>query len=192
MNPYDALEASLLDLLYELKETSISLIVGGGYGIYLKQQHVRETGKQTLLREIPAARSTNDIDVFLRTELLADKDRSIELASALRRIDCKTVDTAKYYQFTRKTDIAGEQRVVKFDLLTGPLNPEVDKSKVLIRNRRVRPSGIKKIGIHGRMTEEALGIEQHLVPISISGVRSNGASYRAAKSRCLSLSPTLS
>ncbi len=36
------LQTALLDLLYELKDTDIQLIIGGGYGIYLKADYVPE------------------------------------------------------------------------------------------------------------------------------------------------------
>ncbi len=40
--PYDPLLATLLDLLFDLEEhgADIPLILGGGYGLYLKQQHL--------------------------------------------------------------------------------------------------------------------------------------------------------
>lgn len=34
------LQTALLDLLYELRDTGEKLIVGGGYGIYLKMDHL--------------------------------------------------------------------------------------------------------------------------------------------------------
>ena len=69
MNDFSILTASLLDLLYELLETPVRLIIGGGFGLYLKQQN-RKDGVRTLLDPTPA-RSTGDIDIFLRTEILA-------------------------------------------------------------------------------------------------------------------------
>ncbi|NLE38702.1 MAG: hypothetical protein GX621_11815 [Pirellulaceae bacterium] len=69
------LETALIDLLHETREEDLRLIIGGGYGIYLKREHVRELGVRTLLREWPEARSTNDLDLFLRPELLVDSMR---------------------------------------------------------------------------------------------------------------------
>lgn len=37
------LKTSLLDLLHEIKETDISIVVGGGFGIYLKRSTERNT-----------------------------------------------------------------------------------------------------------------------------------------------------
>jgi hypothetical protein len=35
------LQTALLDLLYEVQGTAVKLIIGGGYGIYLKNSYVR-------------------------------------------------------------------------------------------------------------------------------------------------------
>lgn len=64
------LQTALLELLYEIKDSDINLIVGGGFGIYLKEEYVRRLGARTLLNEWPESRSTNDLDLFLRPELL--------------------------------------------------------------------------------------------------------------------------
>jgi hypothetical protein len=51
------LQTALLDLLYEVRSTDIKVIVGGGYGIYLKTTHVRQIEARTLLKEWPEPRS---------------------------------------------------------------------------------------------------------------------------------------
>ena len=69
------LQTSLLDLLHEMEDTDIKLIIGGGFGIYLKTDLVQRLGIRTLLREWPEPRSTNDLDLFLRPELLIDSGK---------------------------------------------------------------------------------------------------------------------
>ena len=64
------LQTALLDLLHEVEGTEIRPIIGGGYGIYLRIEHVRRLDVRTLLHEWPEPRSTNDLDLFLRPELL--------------------------------------------------------------------------------------------------------------------------
>jgi len=51
MIPISDLQTALLDLLHELKGSEVKIIVGGGFGIYLKVNHVRELGARTLLDE---------------------------------------------------------------------------------------------------------------------------------------------
>ena len=69
------LRTSLLDLLHNIKGADIRLIIGGGFGIYLKTDHVLRQRARTLLNEWPAPRSTNDIDLFLRPELLVEPEK---------------------------------------------------------------------------------------------------------------------
>ena len=76
------LQTSLLDLLHEMEDTDIKLIIGGGFGIYLKTDHVQRLCMRTLLREWPEPRSTNDLDLFLRPELLIDSAKLKPLAEA--------------------------------------------------------------------------------------------------------------
>src|SRR5207302_2210353 len=107
MEPLDLLQASLLDLLYELRAHDVRLIVGGGYGLYLKQRWLRETQQRTMLRVFPEARSTNDLDLFLRTEVLADPHRTRLITDALDRLGCAPVESAKYLQFIRSLPTPG-------------------------------------------------------------------------------------
>jgi len=84
MNRIIDLQTALLDLLQKVDDPEIRLIVGGGFGIYLKTDHIRRSGMRTLLDQWPEPRSTNDLDLFLRPELL----------NQIRdRLDTKNVDT---------------------------------------------------------------------------------------------------
>jgi len=42
------LQTALLDLLHEVQGADIRLIIGGGFGIYLKTDYVRRLGAPTL------------------------------------------------------------------------------------------------------------------------------------------------
>ncbi len=47
--PDDVLKATLLDILYELRDSDFTLLIGGGYGLFLKQLHLASSGQtQTL------------------------------------------------------------------------------------------------------------------------------------------------
>jgi hypothetical protein len=59
----DPLLASLLDLLYELEGRGIPLMIGGGFGLFLKRRHLAATGERTLLGQLPQPRATNDLDL---------------------------------------------------------------------------------------------------------------------------------
>jgi hypothetical protein len=95
------LQTALLDLLHEVSGTDIKLIVGGGFGIYLKTNHVRRMGVRTLLSEWPEPRSTNDLDLYLRPELLIQSAKLKPLAKAIARLGYQVVPGAEKYQFVK-------------------------------------------------------------------------------------------
>ena len=74
---------SLLDLLHEIKGSEVKVIIGGGFGIYLKVTHVTKDGRRTLWREWPEPRSTNDLDLFLRPELIIESNKGKALIAGL-------------------------------------------------------------------------------------------------------------
>jgi hypothetical protein len=98
----DQLTASLLDLLHELDGQKIPIMVGGGFGLFLKRQHLNSTGQQTLFDRLPELRSTNDLDLFLRVEVLADLSRTRLVAEAIRRLGYTVVEEAKFLQWKRE------------------------------------------------------------------------------------------
>ncbi len=168
---------ALLDLSNELRGTDLSLIVGGGFGIYLKYRDLLETGSRTLLSRWPEPRSTNDLDLFLRTELLADSRRLVPLVKALDKLGYRPVETAKYYQFYRPGSEGGEAGSSKIDILTGPEQTLRDAG-VMAKDRRARPR--PKIPLHARTLDEALTLEEHLKEVIIDGRRSGGENETAA------------
>jgi hypothetical protein len=66
------LQTALLDLLKKVHDSDVRLIAGGGFGIYLKTNYVGKSGMRTFLDQWPEPRSTNDLDLFLRPELLIE------------------------------------------------------------------------------------------------------------------------
>ena len=43
------LQTALLDLLHKIRDSEIQLIIGGGFGIYLKTNHAERMDMRTLL-----------------------------------------------------------------------------------------------------------------------------------------------
>jgi hypothetical protein len=170
----DPLNTSLLDLHYELRDQDVRLTVGGGFGLFLKRQHVTATGARTLFAELPEPRATNDIDVFFRTELLTDATRTQALVAAIQRLGYTPVDEAKYFQWKRMIDVGGVAQEVKLDALVGPLGER--RSKLQVHPPRVRPKG-KSVGFHAHQTDEALFLEDAPIVIEIRGVRTGGEEY---------------
>jgi hypothetical protein len=162
--------ASLLDLLHELNGRDIPLTVGGGFGLYLKRRYLEDARRQTLLDRLPELRSTNDLDLFLRTEVLLDLGRTQQVAEAIGRLGYTVVDKAKYLQWQREINIAGVAQQVKIDILVGPLGEA--RKQLHVNMPRVRPKG--NIRFHAHAVEEAVHIEEGPLVVSLSGKRSTG------------------
>jgi hypothetical protein len=174
----EPLKSSLLDLTFELAGKVPPLTVGGGFGLYLKREHLKRTGERTLLGpELwPRMRSTRDIDVFVRAEVVADPDRVRVLAEALDRLGYVAVEGAKFMQFRREIERPGQSLEVKIDLLVGPTGPYREKlhiAKPRVRPKRKGPSGSLRLHFHD--TPEAVGIDEApFLTTRLHGQRSTG------------------
>lgn len=172
MNSLADLRTALLDLLHETRQADLRLIVGGGYGIYLKRGHLRETGQRTLLREWPEARSTNDLDLFLRPELLIASAPLRPLRQALATLNYQVVPTAEKYQFAKLGPTGGREGGLKVDLLTGPQSC-FEGTAAKADSRRVRPN--PSADLHAHPVDEAITLEDGLLAVTIEGRTSSGA-----------------
>lgn len=116
------LTTALLDLLKELNGTNVPLIVGGGYGIYLRYMQIVEERRETMFGELPEPRSTNDLDLFLPAELLLDSAQLKPLRDALTKLGYEVIRGAEHYQFVRPGPGGDKERGIKIDILTGQPN----------------------------------------------------------------------
>lgn len=176
MNDLPTLKAALLDLLYETRAADLKLIIGGGYGIFLKREYVKEHSPRTVLEQWPQARSTKDIDLFLRPELLIYPAQLKPLGSAFERLGYKVVPTAPKFQFAKPGPKGDREGSVKFDLLTGPPSHFKD-TPAKVDSRRVSPE--PSVDVHARHVEEAVTLEEGLLPIRIAGATMAGAEHAA-------------
>jgi len=169
-----SLQTALLDLLYEIRDTEIKLIIGGGFGIYLRMQYVRAAGSRTLFSVLPASRVTNDLDLFLRVELLINSEKLKPLAEILGRLGYKVVKGAEWYQFAKPGPTGSAAGGVKIDLLTGP-RKSFTGSKLRVDERRVRPR--PSIGIHAHPLDEVPTLEDKLLLVAFAGTLSTGSEW---------------
>jgi predicted nucleotidyltransferase len=166
----DPLTANLLDLLVELRELPVPLTIGGGFGLYLKRMRLDETRERTLLSQLPMPRATNDLDLFVRADVLCDLQSMKAVAAALDRLGYEVVPEAKYMQWKKHFDLHGQDREIKVDLLVGPLGQF--RERLHVKGVRARPIG--PIKLHAHTLEEAVHIDESPVTLTISGNRSNG------------------
>ena len=82
---------------------------------------MQQTGGKTLIDAArwPRERSTNDLDLLLRAEVVADKNRFDAIADALDRLGYVAVPGAEYMQFIRTIRVGDREHEVKVDLLVG-------------------------------------------------------------------------
>lgn len=176
MTTMPGLQTALLDLLHEVRGTDVAVIIGGGYGIYLKTEHVQRVGKRTLFQEWPDPRSTNDLDLFLRPELLIDAGKLKPLAQALSRLGYRVVPGAEKYQFVRPGPGGGAAGSIKIDILTGP-RARFEGTRVKADVRRARPN--PSVGIHAHPVDETPTLEEGLLSETVTGTLSSGLPWRA-------------
>ena len=170
------LQTALLDLLHEVEGTEIRPIIGGGYGIYLRVEHVRRLDVRTLLREWPEPRSTNDLDLFLRPELLIHSAKLKPLAVAIDRLGYQVVVGAEKYQFIKPGPEGIQAGSIKIDILTGPQS-RFKGTKVKTDTRRARPH--PSVGIHAHPVDETPTLEDGLLPVTLEGKLGSGEPWQA-------------
>lgn len=152
---FDPMREQLIKLAVKLQKDDIKLIIGGGYGLLLKREHLAQT--ETITRfKLPGARSTNDIDTFLRTEIITNAEKIEVIRDALADLGFEPV--AKFFQF----EIPNLK--VKIDFLAPPVSSE-NKPLVKINKPRIKPR--KAENIHAYLTEEAITLEENLIPLTI-------------------------
>lgn len=147
------------------------LLLGGGLGLYLKQEHLHATGARTLLSldRLPPARATQDVDLFLRAEVIASKEEVTRYRAALDKLGFVVVPGSQWLKFTRS--IGGTD--VLLDVMVGPLGEHANT--VRLKDSRARPTGLGgKSGLHAFATEEALGIERGPLRIPLTAADSDG------------------
>lgn len=170
------LQTALLDLLQKIRGTEIKLIIGGGFGIYLKTNRAKRLDMMTLLDQWPEPRSTNDLDLFLRPELLIDSSRLKPMVSAITGLGYQVVPGAENYQFVKPGPGGTDAGSVKIDILTGPQSC-FQGTRVKADNRRARPK--PSVGMHAHPVDEALTLEEGLLPILLAGTLSSGDTWES-------------
>lgn len=158
----DPLRIELQALARDLQAHGIPLIVGGGYGLLLRNEWIRHSSSRTLIPDLPTTRSTEDLDIFLKAEVISDPEKTGPIRETLDRRGYEPI--AKYFQFQREVEYLGSLRKVRVDFLAAPVPDELSE-QVKTDNVRLRPRGGK--GLHAHVTPEALTVEESLITLDI-------------------------
>ena len=166
--PNDPLLAALEELAVALRAASIPLVLGGGLGLFLmqrlRQEQARAGDVRTLLpaHAWPPARSTEDMDLILPTEVVADLAQMRSIRKALDRLGY--APSVPHMQFVKPTPTGP----VKVDLLTGPPHPpELGSELRQSKPPRVQPAAGRP-NLHAYATPEALRPEVGATPVRLS------------------------
>lgn len=158
----DVLRAELERLTGALQPRGVPLIIGGGYGLLLRQEHITHRGVRTV-REIPEARSTNDLDIFLSVEIVTNAAKMGTLRDVLHESGYTPISGAEHYQFRKAVAYRGSRRSIKVDLLAPPPRDPRLLEKVRIDARRIRHREAR--GIHAHTTPEAFAIGESVMSL---------------------------
>ena len=174
----DLLRTSLLDFWHALGDDARGVLLGGGYGLYLKQLHLAETAARTLLPgdSWPAPRATQDLDLFLNAEIVADVESMSSIRRALDGLGYVVVPGSEYLQFYKNLS---ESRAVKIDLLTAQLAELQQSQTIRADSRRARPSAKNHPQLHAHPTDGALALTESPLTIQIDGRLSSGQPAQA-------------
>jgi len=158
MKRFDLLTRELLRLKAQLPTTPF--LVGGGMGLYLRSVYFDSDRSPRYSRAVPT-RSTQDIDMMLSGEVIADDTHMREIRDALQTLGYEV--RTPNFQFVQR--MADSDREVEVDLLTAPPHAE-DETHVKISGFRVRP--VQSKGIHAYLTKEARSIDRGAVRVDVS------------------------
>jgi hypothetical protein len=170
----DPLVTTLLDLDRAIGLADFRFILGGGFGLYLKQLHRQaDPNLRTLIpgQFWPFPRATDDLDVFLPTEIVTDLQSMRSLRAALDAVGFTPVEEAKFLHFSKPW---GEYGRVKIDMLTGPIADADALKQVRISRPRVRPHG--ELELHAYLADDAIDFDKSPLPLRIPGTTSDGQS----------------
>jgi hypothetical protein len=146
---------------------SRSLILAGGFGIRLKQEHLRRSNSRTLIPVYPEARATEDLDFFLKMELFQQAGEIAGVRTLLDSLGYETVN--KDWKFRKPLGAPYTDRMVDVDLLAR--HPTLDEA-VKVKSPRVGSGA--GIGLHGHETPEAFAVEDQPVEVGVEGQRRDG------------------
>jgi len=172
------LRTSLLDLLHALGSDARGILLGGGYGLYLKQLHLAGAGVRTLIGADlwPTPRATQDLDLMLSAELVADARSMTALRDVLDKLGYQVVEGSEYLQFVRTFNTA---QVVKIDLLTSQLDVLKTIPAIRADSRRARPAAADHPELHAHPTDGALTLTEAPLVIEVTGTLSTGQAFTA-------------
>lgn len=167
------LRTGLLDLFNKLDAHTEGILLGGGYGLYLKQLHLADAGMHTLLSVDlwPAPRATQDLDIMLSAEVVADAETMASIRAALDALGYEVIAGSEYLQFVHNIS---DTQAIKIDLLTAQIDVLQKDDSIQADERRARPKTKDRPKLHAHPTDGAITLNDSPLVIDVSGTLSSG------------------
>lgn len=161
----DLMLSHLFELLGLLQKEQVDVTLGGGLSHYLRQTYLTRKVSPRYNQVRFLARSTQDIDIFLSSQIIIDHQKMDIIKSVLDELGYQAIEQAKYFQFYKMTEIGGKKYSAKIDLLAAP--PQKNDDHVQIHGFRIKPKSSE--GIHAYLTPEAASIDFGRVIVEVLG-----------------------
>lgn len=159
----DPLARDLCRLARRLVKADVELFLVGGYGLVLKAQAIRDLGVETVA-PTPFPRATEDLDVLLTAEIVADPTRMGAIKRALEGLEYEPIPGREHYQWSR--ELGGTNRTIKIDIL-GQV-PE-DTSSLRMGERRMRPRNAEGLLANPMAEAEFIRVKANYVEVCRDG-----------------------
>jgi hypothetical protein len=170
---FGPLAPHLLDLVASARRHGVPLVLVGGLGLVLRRQWRQEEGALLLLEAVPPARATEDFDVLLTLEMLADEVQRQTLRTVLAEAGFVVEDRMRYLHFIKPGSGGPGRRDVKVDLLAPPV--PAGRGPLKENDFRVGPRGAGEGNqLHGYRTPEAALWQGEPLQLPLEGPGSSG------------------
>lgn len=172
--PLAPLVTHLLDLLRQLEGSGVEPTLAGGFGLFLRREWITETRADTLIQPIPEVRSTEDFDLLLSLEVLANNAKAQMLRDTIEALGYRVFRDARYFQFAKARTSWGTAWEVKIDLLA----PQPEPDDPILKVNRPRVTQRKgNSPLHAYITPEAIAVEERRMEVFLEGTCTNDEFY---------------
>lgn len=168
----DPLWPQFKPLWSDLRKAGGSLMVAGGYGLFLKQHWLR--AQPEIATIVPMAqwpdsspRVTKDVDIVVGVDLIASASSQSLMAKAMKDHDFEAREESDRLWKFRKNIGADRELIVEFHSYPpSPGTPHIDVDAYRVKHK---PS-LGEAGIHGRRNPEAIGGNLYPYTFELDGV----------------------
>lgn len=167
----DALWTAFKPLWNDLRTAGDTLLVAGGYGLFLKQLWLMEHPEVPSIVSLgqwvdPRPRVTKDLDVVVGCDLIAQAEHNRALAAILHKNGFVASPINPRWQF--KKSLAPDRDIIVE--LHAPSPPKHAPDLIADRMRIKHKPSLGDAGVHCRTNPEAIGCEHHPFHFTLEGL----------------------